>query len=177
MYTYCGGFPSDSVIKNPPANTGDMGSSPELGRSPGEGNGNPRQHSCLENSMDRGAWQALLRGVTKKSQTHLSDWTTIHTVEYIRKKNLEKKNWTCRSNPSSTISEKILCMTLSDLMIHCTRKEISLHQYGRTVFTPFSALHVRCLPLRVQINCLHRLLVWSVNTAFRCQQRQQGTPS
>ena len=50
-----------AVVKNPPANAGgarDMGSIPRLGRSPGEGNGNPLQYSCLENSMDRGAWWA-----------------------------------------------------------------------------------------------------------------------
>ena len=54
--------------KNPPANAGDVGdasSIPGLGRSPGGGNGNPLQHSCLENSMDRGAWQATVHGVTQ----------------------------------------------------------------------------------------------------------------
>ena len=48
------GLPSGSVIKNTPANAGDLGSIPGLGRSPGEGNGNSLQHSCLENPMDRG---------------------------------------------------------------------------------------------------------------------------
>ena len=48
------GFPSGSVVKNPPANAGDTGSISGLGRSPGEGNGNSLQYSCLENSMDRG---------------------------------------------------------------------------------------------------------------------------
>ena len=60
------------VVKNLPANVGDVrdvGSIPGLGRSPGEGNGNPFQYSCLENSMDRGAWQ----------------WATVHGVA---------KNWT-----------------------------------------------------------------------------------
>ena len=52
-----GGFPGGSVVKNSPANAGDVGSIPGLGRSPGEGNGNPLQCSCLENSMDRGVWQ------------------------------------------------------------------------------------------------------------------------
>ena len=52
-----GGFPVGSVVKNLPANTGDMGSIPGLGRSPGEVNGNPLQHSYLGNPMDRGAWQ------------------------------------------------------------------------------------------------------------------------
>ena len=47
--------PGGSVVKNPPANAGDTGSIPGSGRSPGEGNGNPLQYSCLENPMDRGA--------------------------------------------------------------------------------------------------------------------------
>ena len=49
-------FPGVSVVKNLPANAGDAGSISGLGRSPGEGNGYPLQYSCLENSMDRGAW-------------------------------------------------------------------------------------------------------------------------
>ena len=56
------------VIKNPPANAGDsrdVGSIPDGGRSPGEGNGNPLQYSCLENPMDRGARQAIVPGVSK----------------------------------------------------------------------------------------------------------------
>ena len=59
------GFPSGSVIKNLPANVGDVGLSPGLGRSPGEGSGNPLQYSCLENPMDRGAWWATVHGVSK----------------------------------------------------------------------------------------------------------------
>ena len=63
------------VIKNLPGNAGDerdVGLIPGLGRSPRVGNGNPPQYSCLENSMDRGAWWALVYGITK-SGTHLSD--------------------------------------------------------------------------------------------------------
>ena len=55
-------------------NAGDPGSIPELGRSPGEGNGNPLQYSCLENPMDRGAWWATVHRVTK-SRTRLSNFT------------------------------------------------------------------------------------------------------
>ena len=55
-------------------NAGDPGSSPGLGRSPGEGNGNPLQYYCLENPMDRGAWEAIVYGVTK-SWTRLSNFT------------------------------------------------------------------------------------------------------
>ena len=65
------GFPSGTSVKNLPANAGDVrdvGSIPGLGRSPGEGNGNPLQYSCLENPMDRGGWQAMVHGATK-SQT------------------------------------------------------------------------------------------------------------
>ena len=52
-------------------NAGDLGSISGLGRSPGGGHGNPLQHSCLENPMDRGAWRATVHGVTK-SQTRLT---------------------------------------------------------------------------------------------------------
>ena len=61
------------VVKNPLANAGDirdMSSIPGLGRSPGKGHSNPLQYSCLENSVDRGAWWATVHGVTK-SQTRL----------------------------------------------------------------------------------------------------------
>ena len=63
------------VVKNPPANVGDArntSSIPGSGRSPGGWNGSPLQHSYLENSMDRGGWQAMVHGVTQ-SQTRLSD--------------------------------------------------------------------------------------------------------
>ena len=53
------------MVKNPPVNAGDAGSTPGSGRSSGVGNGNPHQYSCLENFMDRRAWQATVRGVTK----------------------------------------------------------------------------------------------------------------
>ena len=59
------------MVKNLPASAGDAGSIPQSGRSPGEGNGNPLQHSCLGKSMDRGAWQATIYMVTK-SQIRLS---------------------------------------------------------------------------------------------------------
>jgi len=71
------------VVKNLPANAGDVRevrSIPGLGRSPGGGNGNPLQYSCLENPMDRGAWRATVHGITRatvhgiaKSRTRLSD--------------------------------------------------------------------------------------------------------
>ena len=63
---------SPKVVKESACNAGDPGSTSGLGRSPGEGNGNPLRYSCLENPMDKGAWWATVHGVTK-SQTRLSD--------------------------------------------------------------------------------------------------------
>ena len=64
------GFPGASVVKNLSANTGDAGLIPGLERFPGEGNGNPLQHSCLGNPMDRGAWWASVHRVAK-------NWTRL----------------------------------------------------------------------------------------------------
>ena len=66
------GFPGGSVGKETAYNAGDPGLIPGLGRSPGEGNGDPLQYSSLENPMDGGAWRATVHGVAK-SQTRLSD--------------------------------------------------------------------------------------------------------
>ena len=70
------GFPGGSVGKESTCNagaTGDAGLIPGWGRSPGEGNGNPTQYSCLGNSMDRGAWRATVHGVAK-------NWTRLSTT-------------------------------------------------------------------------------------------------
>ena len=64
------GFPDGTVIKNLPANAGNAGLMPRSGRSPGGGNGNPLRYSCLKNSMDREAWQAIVHGVTKSWTEH-----------------------------------------------------------------------------------------------------------
>ena len=63
-------LPGNSKGTESACNAGDLSSVPEWGRSPGEGHGNPLQYSCLENSMDRGAWQATVHGVTK-------NWTPL----------------------------------------------------------------------------------------------------
>ena len=59
------GFPGGSDSEESTCNAGDMGSTPGRRRSPGEGNGNPLQYTCLKNPMDRGAWQAIVHGVAK----------------------------------------------------------------------------------------------------------------
>ena len=71
------GFPGGSEVKASACNVGDLGSIPGSGRSPGEGNGNPLQYSCLKNPMDGGAWWATVHRVAK-SQTQLSDFTFFH---------------------------------------------------------------------------------------------------
>ena len=63
------GFPGGSVVGNPPANAEDTSSIPGLGRSPGEGNGNPLQYSCQGKPTDRGAWRATVYRVAKDSDT------------------------------------------------------------------------------------------------------------
>ena len=63
------GFPGGSVVTNLPDNTGDMNSIPWSGRSPGGGNGNPLQYTCLGNPKDRGAWWAIVQRVAKEPDT------------------------------------------------------------------------------------------------------------
>ena len=74
VYTFSLGFPGGSEVKASSWNVGDLGSIPGSGRSPGEGNGNPLQYSCLENPLDGGAWWATVHGVAK-SRTRLNDFT------------------------------------------------------------------------------------------------------
>ena len=71
------------MVKNLPANAGDVGLIPELGKSPGEGNGNPLQYSCLGNSMDRRAWWAIVHGLSNEEdmtwQLHNNEMLICHS--------------------------------------------------------------------------------------------------
>ena len=69
IYIIKSGFPGGSDGKASAYNVGDLGSVPGLGRSPGEGNGNPFQYFCLENPMDRGAWRATVHKLTESEAT------------------------------------------------------------------------------------------------------------
>ena len=78
------------MVKNPPAIAGDAGSIPGLGRSPGEGSGNPLQYSCLGNPMDRGVWWATVHGVAKESDmtwhqnySHMLAVCQIHSLSHL----------------------------------------------------------------------------------------------
>ena len=76
-------FPGSSVDKESACNAGDWGSIPGLGRSPGEGNGNPLQYSCLENPMDRRAWRATDYGVARVGYDLVTKTTaTTHNFKY-----------------------------------------------------------------------------------------------
>ena len=87
------GFPGGSDSKESACNAGDPDFIPGSGRSPGKGNGNPLQYSCLENYMDRGAWWTTVHGVRESDMTA----RLIHKLEFIRKnfrgvKDLKGKN-------------------------------------------------------------------------------------
>ena len=73
------GFPGGSHGKESACNAGDLGSIPESGKSPGEGDGYPLQYSCLENPMDGGSWQAIVHGVTKNqhNKKHNTRWDRL----------------------------------------------------------------------------------------------------
>ena len=99
-------FPGGTVAKNLPANaahTRVLGSSPQSGRSPGVGNGNPFHYSCLENSMDRGAWWGTVHGVTKS-------WTQLSMHTY--------RKWGSSSRERRTSRQK------STFSFFCEMKEL-----------------------------------------------------
>ena len=75
------GFPGGSNRKESTYNVEDPASTPGSGRYPGEGNGNPLQYSCLENSMERGAWQATVHGVAKESDMSIGRHTLRSTQQ------------------------------------------------------------------------------------------------
>ena len=106
------GFPGDSVVKNPPGNAGYASLIPGSGRSPGEGNGNPLQDSCLENPMDREAWWATVHGVTK-SWIQLSNWAQSHTC-MLAKKWTKVRTSIWQLGPDSSVGKESACRAGGD---------------------------------------------------------------
>ena len=99
-----GASPVALVVKNPPANAGDLSLIPGSGRSPGRENGNPLQYSCLEKPMDRGAWWATVHQVNSiHTHTYLSNWCVVQLTRpwIMLFSQLENHNdiWSCQ-NPS-----------------------------------------------------------------------------
>ena len=100
-----------SVVKNPPADVGDVGLIAGLERAPRVGNGNPLLYSCLENSMDGGAWWATVHGVAK-SRTRLSDFT--HSLILINSK--------CLATLAAWFKYQVClnsCMILGNVIVQC----------------------------------------------------------
>ena len=127
------------MVKNPPANAGDardLGSTPGSGRSPGEGNGNPLQYSCLENPVDRGAWWAAVCGVAqsrtwlkrlssssqyfclKNSMDRGASWATVWVTK--------RHNWATNTHISQFSSVTQSCPTLSNPM-DCSKPGFPVH--------------------------------------------------
>ena len=77
------GFPGGTDGKESACNAGDPGLIPRLGKSPGEGNGNPLQYSCLENAMDREAWRATVHGLAELDVTEQLTHTHTHSISFI----------------------------------------------------------------------------------------------
>ena len=114
-------FPGDWDDKKSACNAGELSSTPGSGRSPRGGNGNPFQHSCLENPMDRGAWQATVHGVAK-SQTWLRDWH----FHFQRVDIVPTAAWICL--------DQLLChlMTLQPFVSSCTGPDnMSIEEIAR----------------------------------------------
>ena len=117
-------FPGDSVVKESACQCRrcrrhrDTGSIPGLGRSPGEGNGNPLQYSCLENSMDKEAWRATDYGVAK-SQT----WLSTHTLKGAWSSEI----WTQKAQENGNMGQVKSCLhsNLCFTFCPCDRKQIN----------------------------------------------------
>ena len=143
MYYLTKGSPSDSVVKNPPAKQEAQGSIPRSIRSLREENGYPLQYSSLGHSMDRGAWQATVHGVTKH-QTWLSNWTTkTKPFDHL-----------CSFSPPiiPCLGQPLICSLW--VLFALLKKKIYISQISKTIEYVFSLLTVyQSWWIRDQENC------------------------
>ena len=106
------GFPGGSASKESTCNAGDLGLIPGLGRSPGEGNSHPFQYSCLENPMNRGAWQAAVHGVTKRDTTEQLSLTSLTCHEVMELDAIVFVFWMLSFKPAFSLSSLTLVKRL-----------------------------------------------------------------
>ena len=120
LLPYTQDYPGDAVVKNPLANAGDawdVDSIPGLGRSPGMGNSNLLQYSCLKNSMDRGAWQATALGISK-SRTWLSVRASTHTHTHTHTQTVDRLHPFCPPPESPFPLVTTILFSLSVSLFH-----------------------------------------------------------
>ena len=145
------GFPHSSVSKESTCNTGDLGLSLRLGRSPGEGNGNPLQYSYLENPMDRGAWQVAVYGVTRVGHDLVTKPPPPHILMTVLGYSVVSNSATCPGLQAPGLQPaRVLCPR--NFPGNNTRVECHFLLQG--IFpTQGSNLHFLCL-LRLQVDSL-----------------------
>ena len=119
------------MVKNPPANAGDtrdVGSISESGRSPGVGNSNLLQYSCLENSMNRGAWWATIHGIAK-SWTWLSDWG-LSTINHSVEKSWLVRAYQVKSAPGNILDQSNTPLTRASLLAQTVKRLPAMWEIG-----------------------------------------------
>ena len=136
-------FLGSSNGKESACNVGDLGSIPELGRSPGEGHGNPLQYSCLENFMDRGAWRAPAHGVAKS-------WTRLSNQHFTFSRNSPSSRKPSLTSPLVSPPQVILKGQEEPLLGHVPEEQVLL--LLRQVLGHVHQGHLGC-PQHVELIC------------------------
>ena len=140
------------MVKNPPTNAGDTGSVPGWRRSPGEGNGNPIQYSCLGNPMDRGAWWATVHGVAVELEL-TQEWVFVflpnmHIVKVLISNNLTSENIFLLFSSVQSLSRVRLFATpliaARQASLSITNSQSSLKIMSIELVMPSSHLILRC---------------------------------